>query len=144
MMTINDFKTEVEVPPETLCVSYIPRTMGNAQLKCQDPFNIHKWWNVLNTKNTNQIKTRHNRSTFQHKLTRVLAACQYYILSLPPNFYIETYIKKQRCRLTQYIYIINNVELNSGHHISVTQDHLQALVDTYLILKQIYMWFATV
>jgi hypothetical protein len=46
------------------------------------------------------------------------------------------YIKEQRFHHTQYIYIINNVELNSGQHVSITQDHLQALRDTFLILKQ--------
>jgi hypothetical protein len=41
--------------------------------------------------------------------------------------------------VTQYIYISNNVELNCGQHVSVTQDHLQALVNTLLTLKQSYM-----
>jgi hypothetical protein len=47
------------------------------------------------------------------------------------------YIKEQRFRHTQHIYIINNAELNPEQHI--TQDHLQALVDTFLILKQSYV-----
>jgi hypothetical protein len=46
------------------------------------------------------------------------------------------HIKEQSFRHTQYIYIINNVELNSGQHVSITQDHLQALVHIFLILKQ--------
>jgi hypothetical protein len=37
------------------------------------------------------------------------------------------------------MFVIINVELNSGKHVSNTQDHLQALVDTLLILKQSYM-----
>jgi hypothetical protein len=49
------------------------------------------------------------------------------------------YIKEQIFRHTQYIYIINSVELNSGQHVSITHDHLQVLVDTFLILKQSYM-----
>jgi hypothetical protein len=40
------------------------------------------------------------------------------------------YIKEQIFRHTQYINIIKNVELNTGRHVSITQDHLQALVDT--------------
>jgi hypothetical protein len=49
------------------------------------------------------------------------------------------YIKEQRFHHTQYIYIINTVELNSGKHVSVTHGHLQPLVDTFFILKQSYM-----
>jgi hypothetical protein len=45
------------------------------------------------------------------------------------------YIKKPRFRFTQHIYVINNLELNSGQHVSITQDHLQPFVDTFLILK---------
>jgi hypothetical protein len=36
---------------------------------------------------------------------------------------ILLYVKEQIFRHTQYMYIINNVELNSGQHVSVTQDH---------------------
>jgi hypothetical protein len=41
----------------------------------------------------------------------------------------------------QYICIINNAELDSGQHVSITQDHLQALVDTLLFLKQLYVTY---
>jgi hypothetical protein len=37
------------------------------------------------------------------------------------------------------IIIIDNVKLNSEQHVSITQDHIQALVDILLILKQSYM-----
>jgi hypothetical protein len=39
---------------------------------------------------------------------------------------------------TQYIYIINNVKLNSGQHVSVTQYYPKFLTDTF-ILEQSYM-----
>jgi hypothetical protein len=50
-----------------------------------------------------------------------------------------TSIREQRFCHTQYVYIINNIKLNSGQHVSITQDQLQALVDIFLILKQSYM-----
>jgi hypothetical protein len=69
-------------------------------------------------------------------LSDLLHGCEIDSLNLGAQ---HTYIKEQRFHDTQYIYIINNVELNSGQHVSITQDHLQALIDTFLMLKQSYM-----
>jgi hypothetical protein len=56
-------------------------------------------------------------------------------------FTCSLYIKEPRFRHPQYIYIfvIDNVQLNSGQHVSITLDHFQALADIFLILKQSYM-----
>jgi hypothetical protein len=68
-----------------------------------------------------------------------LLICSFGTIHFLHPIVVLLYIKEQRLRYAQKNYIINNVELNSGHHVSVTQDHLQALIDTLLTLKKSYM-----
>jgi hypothetical protein len=88
-----------------------------------------------NNPEVNHLLThRRDTTTYSLVFTNEMLFCtdvcqvekQYYYFYFLHSVVVLLYVHEPRVRHNN-IYVIGNVQLNSGQHVSVTQDHLQAL-----------------